>query len=58
MAWIRYYIRLSHALVAVAARILPDGVTPAHAAKSGTRKSARSCCVAARVRRSTAATGE
>ena len=58
MAWIRYYIRLSNALVAVVSWILPDGVLPALSVASGSPQFTHPCCLAARVRRCTAATGE
>lgn len=58
MAWIRYYIRLSHALVAVLALAYAGWVDTRAAGIHGIRKPTLSCCMAARVRRSTAATGE
>ena len=58
MAWIRYYIRLSHALVAVLALAYAGWADTRAAGIHGRRKSALSCCMEARVRRNTAATGE
>ena len=58
MAWIRYYSRLSDALVARLDWILPDGAIAVRPAKSGPIKSMQTCCMATRVRRCTAATGQ
>lgn len=58
MAWIRYYIRLSRALVTVltwAYAGLGDTRAPGI---HGTSKPVLPCCVASRVRRCTAATGQ
>ena len=57
MAWIRYYIRLSYALVAVMALAFARWGDTRAPSIHGV-KSVLPCCVAARVRRSTAATGE
>lgn len=58
MAWIRYYIRLSHALVAVLAWAYAGCGDTRAPGIHGTSKSALPCCMAARARRSTAATGQ
>ena len=58
MAWICYYIGLSHALVAVAAcAYIRWGDTRASGIHDKHEPMPR-CCVAARVRRSTAAKGQ
>lgn len=58
MAWIRYYIRLSHALVAVAACTYAGWGDTRTLGIHGIIKSVLPFCMAARVRRCTAATGE
>ena len=57
MAWIRYYIRLSHALAAVTALAFAGWGDTREPSIHGV-KSVLPCCMAARVRRCTAATGE
>lgn len=58
MAWIRYYIRLSHALVAVLALAYAGWVDTRTPGIHGIIPATLRCCMASRVRRCTAATGE
>ena len=57
MAWIRYYRRLSHALVAVMMQFFVEWDNTRVSEIHDMYKAVLSCCMAARVRRSTAATG-
>ena len=58
MAWICYYIRLSYALVAVLARAFAGWDDTRASGIHGEYGQAPGCCIASRVRRCTAATGE
>lgn len=59
MAWISYYMGMHLALVAVLAPVYSAGWDDTRASGiHGTQRSALACCMASRVRRCTAATGE
>lgn len=58
MAWLRWYGQRDIIWYEDEIGVLPDAEKPDFRGKSGSGDSARPFCLAARVRRSTAATGE
>lgn len=58
MAWLRWYAQRCIVWTLDEIGVLPDAEKPDFRAKSGSGDVALPVCVAARVRRSTAATGE